>query len=56
MTFFGINITPQLHLFDPEKNVILQHNIIEKGLYDILTQQMSRDFLNLQTNFNALTK
>jgi len=56
MTFFGINITRRLELVDPESGQVLQHNIIEKQLYNILSQQMSGDFLTLETNFNTLSK
>lgn len=56
MTFFGINITPQLHLVNPETKAILMKNIIEKALYEILQTQMRSDFINLQTNFSTLAK
>ena len=56
MTFFGINITPQLHLINPETKAIIMNNIIEKALYEILQAQMRGDFINLQTNFNTLAK
>ena len=56
MTFFVINITPQLHLINPETKAIIMNNIIEKALYEILQAQMRGDFINLQTNFNALAK
>jgi len=56
LTFFGINITPELELINPASGEIIQENIIGRQLYDVLTQQMQGDFLNLQTNFNNLTK
>jgi len=57
MTFFGINITPQLDLIDPERqDIIIQENIIDRQLYDVLMSQMQGDFLNLQTNFNNLSR
>ena len=56
MTFFGINITPQLQLINPETKAVIVNNIIEKALYDILQAQMRGDFVNLQTNFNTLAK
>ena len=56
MTFFGINITPQLNLINPETREIIKHHIIDKALFQILEQQMRSDFVNLQTNFNSLAK
>ena len=56
MTFFGINITPQLNLINPETREIIKHNIIDKALFQILEQQMRSDFINLHTNFNSLAK
>ena len=56
MTFFGINITPDLSLIDPERGDIIEENIIEQQLYDVLTQQMDGDFLNLETIFNELSR
>ncbi|XP_066922902.1 E3 ubiquitin-protein ligase rnf213-alpha-like [Clytia hemisphaerica] len=56
MTFFGINITPNRHLIDPETQNIIKQNIMEKQLYEILDRQMAGDFINFRTNFNDLSK
>uniref|UniRef100_A0A7M5U071 RZ-type domain-containing protein n=1 Tax=Clytia hemisphaerica TaxID=252671 RepID=A0A7M5U071_9CNID len=56
MTFFGINITPNFDLIDPQTQIILKQKIIEQQLYQILDRQMAGDFVNFKTNFNSLSK
>lgn len=63
MTFFGINIDKNLDLFEwktdqsntPTKKLI-KEKIINKDLYGILKRIMNNDIVNLDTDFNKLSR